>query len=177
MILVSSESKTSTEYRYMPANNPMAELKIVSPREAEHEYAVSHRNGLFYIRTNKGAKNFRVVTAPDDNPGQANWKELVAHRPAVKIEDIDLFADHLVLSEWEKGLEQLEVFDFKTQKMHRITFPEPVYSAAVSQNREFNTSKLRFSYQSLVTPSSVFDYDMNTRDNDAFERDGSSGRV
>lgn len=163
VILLTSESKTSTEWSYLPANNPTAELKVISPREADHEYGVDHRGDLFYIRTNKGAKNFRVVTAPVSDPGQANWKELIAHRPEVKIEDLDLFANHLVLSEWEKGLERIEIFDFTTRKMHRVEFPEPVYSASVAQNREFDSTVLRYNYQSLVTPSSVFDYDMNTR--------------
>src|SRR6267378_2842546 len=162
VILLGSESKTSTEWRYLPANEPTAELKIISPREADHEYNVDHRGDLFYIRTNKGAKNFRVVTAPVANPGQANWKEIVAHRPEVKVEDIDLFADYLVLSEWEKGLQKIEVVDFKTNKTNRVTFPEPVYSATLGQNREFDTGLVRYNYQSLVTPSSVFDYDMNT---------------
>ncbi|HAF24486.1 MAG TPA: oligopeptidase B, partial [Blastocatellia bacterium] len=123
---------------------------------------VDHRGDLFYIRTNKGAKNFRVVTAPVSDPAQQNWKELIAHRPEVKIEDINLFADHLVLSEWEKGLQQIEIHDFKTSKNHHIAFPEPVYSAALAQNREFASPVVRYNYQSLVTPSSVFDYDMNT---------------
>ncbi len=163
VIFVGSESKTSTEYRYLPANMPTSELKVISPREPDHEYDIDHRGSLFYIRTNKGAKNFRVVTAPDSNPAQQNWKEFIAHRPAVKIEAIDPFADHLVLSEWENGLQRLEIFDFKTHKTHRIEFPEPVYSASLSQNHEFNTATVRYNYQSLVTPSSVFDYDMNTR--------------
>lgn len=162
-VFVGSESKTSTEYRYLPVTNPTAELKLISPREADHEYNVDHRGDQFYIRSNKGAKNFRVVTAPVSNPGQANWKELVAHRLAVKIADIDLFADHLVLSEWEKGLEQIEVHDFKTSKRHRIDFPEPVYSVSLTQNREFTTPVVRYNYESLVTPDSVFEYDMNTR--------------
>jgi oligopeptidase B len=163
VILLGSESKTSTEWRYLPAAAPTAELKIISPREADHEYDVDHRGDLFYIRTNKGAKNFRVVTAPVSNPSQANWKELIAHRPEVKVEEIDLFAGHLVLSEWEKGLQKIEILDFQTNKRHRVEFPEPVYSAAVAQNREFTTPIVRYNYQSLVTPSSVFDYNMNTR--------------
>lgn len=163
IIFVGAESKTSTEYRYLPADMPGAELKIVSPREPDHEYDIDHRGNLFYIRTNKGAKNFRVVTAPDANPGQQNWKEFIAHRPAVKIEGVDPFVDHLVLSEWENGLQQLEVWDFKSKKSHRIAFPEPVYAASLAQNREFNTTTVRYNYQSLVTPTSVFDYDMNKR--------------
>jgi len=162
VILLGSQSKTSSEWQYLPADSPTAALKIISPREADHEYSVDHRGDLFYIRSNKGAKNFRIVTAPGANPGQANWKELVAHRPEVKIDDLDLFADHLVLSEWEKGLENIEILDFRTNKTTRVSFPEPVYSASVAQNREFDSKVLRYNYQSLVTPSSVFDYDMNT---------------
>jgi oligopeptidase B len=162
MIFLGSESKTSTEWRYLPADKPAAELKIISTREADHEYNVDHRGDLFYIRTNKGAKNFRVVTAPVSNPAPANWKELIAHRPEVKVADIDLFAEHLVLSEWEKGLEKIEILDFKTNKRNSVAFPEPVYSASLTANREFNTPVVRYSYQSLVTPGSVFDYNMNT---------------
>ena len=162
VILVEAFSKTSTEVRYLPADNPSAELKIVLPRQPDHEYDVDHRNGLFYIRTNKGAKNFRVVTAPDSDSSEKNWKEFIAHRPAVKIDDINMFADYAVLSEWENGLQQLEVIDLKTSKRHRIEFPEPVYSAGLGANREFNTSTVRYNYNSLVTPNSVFDYDMST---------------
>ena len=163
LIMLGAFSKTSNEFRYIPADNPNAEWKIVLPRQADHEYDIDHRGDLFYIRTNKGAKNFRVVTAPVSDPAEKKWKEFVAHRPAVKIDGLDLFADHAVLSEWENGLQQIEIVDFRTNKRHRIAFPEPVYSAGLSANREFNTTVLRYNYQSLVTPSSVFDYDMNTR--------------
>ena len=162
VILVHSFSKTSTEALYLPANDPNATLKVVLPRQPNHEYDVDHRGGLFYIRTNKDAKNFRIVTAPVSDPSEKNWKEFVAHRPAVKVEGIDLFADHAVLSEWENGLEQLEVVNFKTNKRNRIEFPEPVYAASLTSNREFNTSVVRYSYNSLKTPTSVLDYDMNT---------------
>jgi oligopeptidase B len=163
VIFLGSYSKTSTEFRYLPANDPNAEWKIILPRQAEHEYDVSHRGNLFYIRTNRGAKNFRIVTAPVADPSEKNWKEFVAHRPGIKIEDLALFADHAVLSEWENGLQQIEIIDFKTNNRHRIVFPEPVYSAGLGQNHEFQTTVLRYNYQSLVTPGSVFDYDMNTR--------------
>src|SRR5215510_8530459 len=163
VILLGAFSKTSTEFRFIPAGDPNATWKIILPRQAEHEYDVDHRGDLFYIRTNKNAKNFRVVTAPVSDPSEKNWKEFVAHRPAVKVEDINLFADHAVLSEWENGLEQIEIVAFKQNGRHRIAFPEPVYSTSLSNNREFNTSVLRYNYQSLTTPGSVFDYDMNTR--------------
>ena len=162
VVFLEAFSKTSSEVRYLLASEPSSELKVILPREADHEYDVSYRNNLFYIRTNKGAKNFRVVTAPVSDPSEKNWKEFVPHRPAVKVEGVDLFADHAVLSEWEGGLQQLEVIDFKTNKHRRVEFPEPVYSVFLSANREFNTNIVRYSYNSLVTPNSTFDYDMNT---------------
>ena len=163
VVLLGAFSKTSTEFRFISASDPNAAWKTIVARQADHEYDVDHRGDLFYIRTNKGAKNFRVVTAPVSDPAEKNWKEFVAHRPAVKIEDINLFADQAVLSEWENGLEQIEIVDFKQNQRHRIAFPEPVYSTGLSNNREFSTNVLRYNYQSLTTPSSVFDYDMNSR--------------
>src|SRR6266478_4500257 len=162
VITLGAFSKTSTEFRFIPADNPNAIWKTILPRQADHEYDVDHRGDLFYIRTNKGAKNFRVVTAPVADPSEKNWKDFIAHRPAVKIEGIELFLDHAVVGEWENGLQQLEIVTFKNNARHRIAFPEPVYAAGLSANREFNTPVVRYNYQSLTTPSSVFDYDMNT---------------
>jgi oligopeptidase B len=162
VIFLHSFSKTSTEARYLRADDPNGTFKVILPREKEHEYDVDYRNNLFYIRTNKGAKNFHVVTAPPSDPSEKNWKEFAEHKPAVKIEGVTLFANHAVLSEWENGLQQVEVIDFKTNKRQRIKFPEPVYAAFLSANREFDTNVVRYSYNSLVTPNSVFDYDMNT---------------
>jgi oligopeptidase B len=162
VIFLHSFSKTSTEARYLRADDPSGTFKVILPREKEHEYDVDYRNNLFYIRTNKGAKNFHVVTAPLSDPSEKNWKEFVEHNPAVKVEGVSLFANHAVLSEWENGLQQLEVIDFKTNKRQRIKFPEPVYAVFLSANREFDTNLVRYSYNSLVTPNSVFDYDMNT---------------
>ena len=162
VIFLQAFAKTSNESRYLRADDPNGTLKVIIPRTPEQEYDVDYRNGLFYIRTNKGAKNFRIVTAPVNDPSEKNWKEFVAHDPTVKIESINLFADHAVLSEWEGGLQQLEVVNFKTNKRNRITFPEPVYAVEIGDNREYNTSVVRYNYESLVTPESVFDYDMNT---------------
>ena len=162
VIFLESFSKTSTEVRYLLASEPNSSLKVILPRTPEHEYDVNHRDGLFYIRTNKGAKNFRIVTAPVSDPSEKNWKEFVAHRPTVKIEGVSLYKEHAVLPSWENGLQQLEVVDFKNGKRHRIKFPEPVYSAGLSTNREFNTNVVRFYYNSMVTPFSTFDYNMDT---------------
>jgi len=163
-ILMDAGSKTSTETRYLPAATPEAAWKVLQPREADHEYSVDHGGNVFYVRTNKGAKNFRVMTAPDTDPGEKNWKEFIAHRPEVKIEGVDAFANYLALAEWENGLQQIEVVDLKTHKRTRVKFPEPVYAANPQANFIFDTPVLRYGYQSLVTPSSVFDYNMSTGD-------------
>ena len=161
MIFLGSFAKTSTEFWYIPTNQPTAAVKMILPRQPDHEYDVDHYGDSFYIRTNKGAKNFRVVTVPTADPAEKNWKEFIPHQPAIKVDDMSFFANHLVLSEWEGGLQKLRVVDLKTKKSHRIAFPEPVYAANLDVNREFNTPVVRYRYQSLVRPSSVFDYDMN----------------
>jgi len=160
-VFLESAAKTSTEVRFLRADRPGDQLRLVLRREPMHEYDVDHRGDLFYVRTNKGAKNFRIVTAPVSDPSERNWKELVAHRPEVKISGIDLFAGHAVLSEWENGLQQIEVVNFKTLGRARIAYPEAVYAAGLGPNAEFDTTALRYDYQSLITPGSVFDYDMN----------------
>ena len=163
VILLESVAKTSTESRYLPADTPTAPLAVIAPRTPDHEYDVEHHGGLFYIRTNKSATNFRVMTAPVATPSEAQWTELVAHRPDVKIQRLDTFAGHLVLSEWEHGLQQLEIVDLKSRQRHRVSFAEPVYSASVGPNYVFGTSTLRYNYQSLVSPPAVFDYEITTR--------------
>lgn len=163
MIFFGSISKTSDEFHYIPASQPTAEPKLILARQPDHEYSVDHHGGLFYIRTNKEAKNFRVVTAPVSDPSEKNWKEFIAHKPAIKVDNVNFFANHAVVSEWEGGLQNLRVIELKTKKSQRIQFPEPVYAAGLDVNREFDTNVVRYRYQSLITPSSVFEYDMNTQ--------------
>ena len=163
MIFVASYAKTSKEFRYLPADNPMGEFKVVLPRQAGHEYDVDHYQGQFYITTNKDATNFKVVTAPINDPSEKNWKTFIAHNSKIKIDGITTFANHLVVSEKEGGLDYLRVIDMKTKKAHRITTDEPDYALFIGANPEYNTTTVRFNYQSMVTPSTVYDYDMNTR--------------
>jgi oligopeptidase B len=164
MILVESEAKTSREYRYLSADNPNGRLKIVVPRENGHEYDVNYYQGEFYITTNKNAKNFRVVTAPVSDPSEKNWKSFIDHNPKIKIEGLETFAGHLVVSEREGGLEYLRIIDMKTKQSHRIATDESDYDIAIGDNREFDASVVRFNYQSMVTPLSVYDYDLNTHE-------------
>jgi len=158
-----SESKLSTEVRALNLKNPMGELAVIEPRRPDHKYFVTHANGKFFIRTNDEAKNYRAMTVDPAHPALANWKEFIPHNPAVKIEELDLFAGHMAVSERENGLEQIRIVDLKLNQAHVITLPEPAYELSVAENPEFKTATLRFTYQSMVTPSSVFEYDMNTR--------------
>ena len=164
MIFLASFAKTSREFRYLPADKPSGEFKVVLPRQDGHEYEADYYGGQFYITTNKDAKNFRVVTAPVSDPSEKNWKTFIAHNPDVKIDNLTFFANHLVVSEKEGGLNYLRVIDMKTNQSHRITMAESDYAVFLGANPEFNTTTVRFNYQSMVTPSSVYDYDMNTRE-------------
>ncbi|MDQ4120216.1 MAG: S9 family peptidase [Acidobacteriota bacterium] len=164
MILLTSFAKTMREVRYIPADQPNAELKVILPREKDHEYSVDFDEGKFYITTNKGAKNFRVVVAPMNDPSEKNWKEFIAHNPKVKIEDITFFADHGVVIERENGLEYLRIVDKKSGKSHRIDTPEPVYTMGLGANPEYNLKRIQYVYNSFVTPPSTFEYDLNTKE-------------
>ncbi len=161
-IVVESQSKTTSEARYLPANKPTEALQVVVPRSSDHKYFVDHRGSLFYIRTNDHAKNYRLVAAPDTAPEMKNWKEVIPARADVKLDGFDLFKDHMAVSELKGGSQTIRTVDLKTGQSTPIAFPEPVYSVFLDTNPEFDTSTLRYRYQSLVTPSSVFDYDMGT---------------
>ncbi|MGH9834881.1 MAG: S9 family peptidase [Blastocatellia bacterium] len=162
-IVVGSSSSTTSEMRYLRAAQPSGDLKLFLPRKENHEYYIDHLGDSFYIRTNDQGKNFRLVTAPVSDPSVANWKEIIPHRKEVKIEDVDCFATHFVAVERENGVPKILVTDLKSGKSHYVEFPEPVYVAYPGPNAEFNTAALRFSYESFITPNSVFDYDVVTR--------------
>ncbi len=169
-IFLASYAKTSTEVRYLPADAPAASPRVILPREAGHEYDVDHYGGVFYITTNKGAKNFKVVTAPMNDPSEKNWRVFIDHNPAIRINSLTFFANHIVVSEREGGLTQLRVIDPKTKQSARIATDESDFAISLASNPEFNTSTLRFNYQSMVTPSSVYDYDMTTREKKLLKR-------
>ncbi|HEX9163971.1 MAG TPA: S9 family peptidase [Thermoanaerobaculia bacterium] len=162
-IFVDSDSKTTNEERIIPASDPTAAPRVVAPRKADHKYYLEHRGDRFYIMTNDAGINYRVVSAPVADPQQKNWTEVVPYRKPVKIDAIDAFADHLVLRVREGGLAQIEALDFADRKINRVTFPEPTYALFGGANHDFNAAKYRYIYQSLVTPNSVYDYDMNAK--------------
>jgi oligopeptidase B len=164
MMFLTSFAKTMREVRYLSADQPMGEWKIILPREKDHEYSVNYYNGEFYITTNKNATNFRVVTAPVNDPGEKNWKEFIAHNPKLKLEYITFFKNHAIAYERENGLEFLRVIDMKTKDSHRIVTPETVYTTGLAANPEFDVEKIRFSYASMITPPSTYEYDLNTKE-------------
>ncbi len=157
-------SRDTEEQHLLSADDPAGRFVLVHPREDGVEYYLSHRGDEFYIRTNDGAKNYKVMRAPVDAPSKDNWTEVIPHRDGVKIERIEVFEHHLVVAEREKGQRRVRVMNLDTGDEHYVEFPEPVYAVYPSENREYETTTMRFSYMSHVTPTSVYDYDMDTRD-------------
>jgi oligopeptidase B len=167
----SSHSSNTSEQWFLPTVNPAGEWKVIAPRKDRHEYSADHRDGKFYIRTNTdNATNFKVVTCTVGETDPAGWKDFLAYNPKVMVSGISLFKDYAVVSERENGLSHLRVIDFKSNKQHRVEMPEPVYDVFPAGNPDFGTTKFRFSYTSLVTPNSVYEYDLATRDRKLLKR-------
>ena len=162
-VFITADGFTSSEWRIIPTANPTSEPRVVAARRPNVEYSVDHADGFFLIHTNDSATNFRIVKAPEDNPGPANWVDWLPHRDSVFVEGVDAFKNFVVVSERSNGLRRLRVADLKNTKTHYVTFPEKAYGVFPAGNPEFNTQTYRFSYSSLVTPNSVYDYDLATR--------------
>ena len=166
-ILIGSVSSETSEWRYIPTDKPSAVATVILPRENEHEYYVDHHEGSFYILTNEKAKNFRLVHAPVGDPSRKSWREVVAYRPTVKLENVSFFKNHFVVAERENALQYLNVTEInngRVGKSYRVEMPEPVYTVFGDANPEYNTDIFRFQYQSFITPSSVYDFNMKTRE-------------
>lgn len=161
-LIIASYQTLSTEYRVLEANNPTGSFRVVQPRERGLEYSIDHFGDKFYIRTNLGARNFRLMSTPEIATGKENWKEVVPHREDVLLEGMDIFKDYLVLSERKDGITQLRIMPWQG-KEHYIQFPEDAYVAFTSTNMEFETDELRLAYQSMSTPPTTYDYNMRTK--------------
>lgn len=161
-LFLQSEAKDTSEARYLRADRPADTFTVFLPREKGHRYYLDHREGLFYIRTNKSGRNFAVMTAPENNPAPGNWKVFLAHRDDVRLQNIDLFKDFAVSVEKSNALDHLRIYDFKSSVWKEIAYPEPVYSVFPGGTPDYESNTYRYNYQSLVTSSSVFDYDVNT---------------
>jgi len=168
IVFAAARSFTSAEYRWLSATEPFGAWRTILPREKDHEYDVEHgidtHGERFWIRSSGGGRrNFRLVTAPIDDARPERWTEVVPHRADVMLEDFDVFARHVVVHEREGGLIRLRVLRLADAGSHHVEFPEPTYEVDEEANAEFDTDRYRFRYQSLVTPASVFDYEMDAR--------------
>jgi len=159
-LLLISSSHTTSEARYIPADQPTAEWKLIEPRKQGVEYYPDHNGDFFYIRTNDAGRNFRLVKVPVADPGSKNWQEVVPNRADVMLDDADFFKNYYISYEREKGLPQIRVTNLASGETRRIEFPEPAYITYPYLNREYDTTKFRYGYQSFITPPSVFEYDL-----------------
>lgn len=163
--IVSDQNGVATEYQMLEADNPKGDFRTFLPRQHGHEYDVLHVGEKFYIRTNWNAENFRLMEVPENQtPDRTAWREVLAHRPEVYLQQMDVFVNHLVLGERKEGLMHLRIINQQDQTEHYLNFGEPAYVAAIGYNPEFNTNILRFGYSSLTTPSSTYDYNMDSRE-------------
>ncbi len=163
-IFIISNSTLSTEFRYLDADRPEGQFKVVQPREKDLEYSVDHYQDKFYVLTNYKAKNFRLMETPINKTTKENWVEVIPHRDDVLLEGFEIFKDFLVVGERKNGLTQIRIINWEPKSEHYLDFGEETYSAYIAQNPEFDTNLLRYGYTSLTTPNSVFDYDMNTKE-------------
>lgn len=163
-IFIASSSTVSDEHRFIPADNVLAEWKIIQERKPDLEYAVEHYEDSFYIITNADhATNFKIMKTPVENCSMENWEDIIPHRSGVLLEGFEIFKDYLVLEERKEGLLQIRIIDNRNGKSHYLPFKDPTYTAYIGLNLEFDTEKLRYGYTSLTVPGSTYEYNMQTQ--------------
>ncbi|UCC43969.1 MAG: S9 family peptidase, partial [Candidatus Zixiibacteriota bacterium] len=163
-------SATTDEVRYLDADSPAGGFRMIKEREEGVEYSVSHQGDRFLIVTNKGAINFKLMETSTSRPTERYWRELIPHREETKIDRVSAFRDFIVIFKRENGLRAITVWDLKADEKHDVSFPEPVYSVYSGENPEYDQTKLRFTYTSLATPNSVYDYDMTARERELLKQ-------
>lgn len=164
IVIFSDMNELSTEVRLLEASNPQGSFKIFQPRESRLQYQVEHFENKFFIRTDLDAPNFRIMETPESATEKENWKELIAHRDNVLISGMTVFSNHLVLNEMKDALSQLRIINMSDKSDHYIKADEPVFTSFVNINPDFNTPILRYSYSSMTTPSSIYDYNMDSKE-------------
>ncbi|MEE8192902.1 MAG: S9 family peptidase [Gemmatimonadales bacterium] len=169
-IVIASSQTLSDEYRYLDAHDPTAEFAVFLPRERNHEYSIDHYRDHFYIRTNDGAENFRLMRTPVGDTRRAAWTEVIAHRDDVLLGSFEIFSEYLVVSERRDGLPQLRIMPWEGEGEHYLDFGEPTYWAGIGTNPNFETKVLRYNYSSMTTPMSVYDYGMDSRERELLKR-------
>lgn len=170
-IMIGSSATLSNEYRYLPADNPEGEFKVIQPRERKLEYSVMHYGGFWYIHTNKdGATNFKLMKTPLHKTLKEHWVDVIPHRKEVYLENAEIFKNFLVTEERENGLTRIRIRPWGDEQPHDIEFDEETYTCGIGNNPEFETDILRFGYSSLTTPTSIYDYNMETRERKLMKR-------
>ncbi len=162
-LIIGSESTLTSEYRFLDANHPEGDFKVIQPRERGLEYSVDEADNYFYIRTNLDALNFRLMRTPVTATGKENWEEVIPYRADFYLSDFDVFKDYLVVTERKEGINRLRVMPWKGNEYY-IPFEEEVFTVRSDINLDFDTDTFRFNYTSLTTPVSVFDFDMKTKE-------------
>lgn len=174
-VLIASTQTLSSEYRYLDADDPADAFAVFLPRESRHEYSIDHYGDHFYIRTNDGARNFKLMKTPVGRTAKEHWVEVVPHRDDVLLEGFEIFRDHLVVMERRDGLIRMRVRPWLGAREHSIDFGEPAYLAYLGANPDFDTNILRYGYTSMTTPTSIYDYDMGARQKTLLKRDAVLG--
>jgi oligopeptidase B len=169
-VFIPANGYTSSEWRVIPTASPMTAPRVVAPRRPNVEYSVEHGGGFFYILTNDNAKNFRIVRTSDADGSPASWKDWIAHRADAFVEGVDVFEKFAVVAERRDGLRRLRAIELASDASHDVAFPEAAYGVFPGNNPEFASSIYRFNYSSFVTPPSVFDYNLATRQRELKKR-------
>ena len=169
-IIIYNSSTLVSDYHILNADNPSGTFRQFSPREEEHEYSIEHFKDKFYIVTNWNATNFRLMETSEKSTVKQSWSEVIPHRKDVLLNDIDVFSKHLVISERKDGLPQIRIINQDNGNEHYIDFGEEAFSAYTSINPSFNTSLLRYQFSSLTTPSSTYDYNMDSKESKLLKR-------
>ena len=170
-VFAASASKTTTEARTIPADRPEEAPTLVLARKEDHEYDVDHHPRGFVFRTNHEAKNFRLVIAPESDPGSDNWREILGANDDVKVDDFLLFSNHCAVRELVDGLPRIRIIEMEAEDSRTIEFDEPAYSISFDENDEFDAERIRLRYESLSTPPSIWEVDMSTMDRVLLKRD------
>ncbi len=163
-LIIGSGSTLTSEYRFLDANNPGGEFSIIQPRTRGLEYEVEHFGNDFYIRTNLDALNFKLVKTPVSATEKENWQEVISHREDVYFSNFEIMKNYLVVSERKEGITQLRVMPWEGADEYYITFDEDIYTVRGNVNLDFDTEVFRFSYTSLTTPNSIFDFNLKTKE-------------
>ncbi|MCB0990751.1 MAG: S9 family peptidase [Acidimicrobiales bacterium] len=161
-IVISSESKTTSEVSIIDADDPTSAPRIIEPRRQDHEYKVEHHGERFLILSNHEAPDFRMFEAPIHSPSMPNWTEIMAHEPGVRLDDVDAFEGHIVITRRRDNVPQVTVWTLRDGSMTDLEFPEPIFETGGSGNAEFDSTVYRFGYASMVTPSSIYEQDLVT---------------